>query len=519
MPTTIAVIADFHLPTAENTAQEAALDWALAYLGQERPDLVILAGDLTATGAAGPARTVRDKLEASGLPFRAVSGNSDWRTPDTREQVHDLLTVNEPFLNAECAVLVADAAETGFPARERERVKRFFAGQAGRQRVMAVHPYPDSLADDERAWLLGLLERGEIDVLICAHKHERHQHRVGNGELHLVRGLDPDKARAGPPSLALFDLRDGRWSRREIAFPDGVVSGWSVAARREFVDLLGFSCMQDSLGGLAQARLCRAPVVELRAAQALTVATPELERRVRRWRAAGGACLSVHMPNLAWVEPERRVDGLPAWREALALALRLGADRAVLHPPRALAARMGPGQEAWTAMTEALVEALGPALETELTFGVENLHTRRGDDARGTRGFGCLPHECRQWIRHLRAATGCGRIGLHLDIGHARNNPPHSSFFTLGQWYAEMGAEATGYHLHQVGPGKTGGPANHLPIDCVFGPFISLSSFFWAWQKGQLRHGPMVLEIREPAKGWATLASLRNYVMTACADS
>ncbi|HQC53865.1 MAG TPA: hypothetical protein PLE92_12065, partial [Lentisphaeria bacterium] len=54
-------------------------------------------------------------------------------------------------------------------------------------------------------------------------------------------------------------------------------------------------------------------------------------------------------------------------------------------------------------------------------------------------------------------------------------------------------------HLHQftVLDGKAQG---HCPLKKLFGHAISLSSFFIAWQQGQLARVPMYLEIRtEPA--------------------
>jgi len=57
----------------------------------------------------------------------------------------------------------------------------------------------------------------------------------------------------------------------------------------------------------------------------------------------------------------------------------------------------------------------------------------------------------------------------------------------------------------------TGGAlANHQPIESVFGPLISFSSFLWAWRNGQLRHAPMYLEIRNSAGREASLSAFRG---------
>ena len=50
MPTTFAVISDMHLSGVHNTAQAACLDWALGAIVDEQPDLLVVAGDVTADG-------------------------------------------------------------------------------------------------------------------------------------------------------------------------------------------------------------------------------------------------------------------------------------------------------------------------------------------------------------------------------------------------------------------------------------------------------------------------------------
>ena len=101
-----------------------------------------------------------------------------------------------------------------------------------------------------------------------------------------------------------------------------------------------------------------------------------------------------------------------------------------------------------------------------------------------------------------------------LDIGHARNNAPFSSKYTLGKWYALVGKETVGYHLHQVVL-SDGIMKNHYPIMDVYGPLISLSSFFWGWQTGSLCHAPMYLEIRSDniEDTFDSLQYIRQYVM------
>ena len=140
---------------------------------------------------------------------------------------------------------------------------------------------------------------------------------------------------------------------------------------------------------------------------------------------------------------------------------------------------------------------LKPVTDAGILVGVENLHMSARDHKSGDRGFGYTPEECREWIEAMRAVAGTPRIGLQLDIGHVRNNAPYSSLYTLSQWYASMGREVVGFHLHQIRVEEDGSYTNHAALSGLFGKLISLSSLFMAWRAGQLNHAPMFLEIRE----------------------
>ena len=66
MPIKIAVIADTHLASVPDTAQEAALAFALKKLQSNKPDVVLVLGDVTAAGnieSAERARTMLDPID------------------------------------------------------------------------------------------------------------------------------------------------------------------------------------------------------------------------------------------------------------------------------------------------------------------------------------------------------------------------------------------------------------------------------------------------------------------------
>jgi sugar phosphate isomerase/epimerase len=216
-------------------------------------------------------------------------------------------------------------------------------------------------------------------------------------------------------------------------------------------------------------------------------------------RAAGGTTLSIHGPNLYWDAEAQVVTGEDELADALRLADLLGATYMTLHVPRTSVAAMAPEGKVWSAFLEVHRRCLHQVAAAGITIGIENLHMKRTEPADDRRGFGYLPAECLAWIAAVQDALPGARIGLHLDIGHARTNPPFMSTWTLGRWYAEAGQHVVGYHVHQVDGGKA-----HRPMHTLFGPQLSLASFFWAWQTGQLARGPMFLEIRgeSPRVSW-----------------
>ena len=539
MATRIAVLADLHLSPISGTAQDAVLEWAVSLLRADPPDVVVVVGDMTADGSYASAKRLRDTLDRARLNLRMTPGNSDRRTAGDWSRVHHLVSLPGAFVSEDCVVVLFDTSGGRVPKGDRRRVERWLGdadtdahrGQAetetarlcaaeprdgpggprgGRRIVLATHVHPGGLRRKSRAWLEAVLKDRRVDFLIAGHRHRDSSPGPGRLPVHVVRGLDPDKAVGGPPAVAFFQRDGSTWSRHDIPFAAGDPATWPGADRGELASFLGLSCMDDTLGGLAFARDEGIPFVELRAPAALNAPSAALAEASASWRLAGGQGLSLHMPDMAlraggFADGEARL-----WRRSLHLAESLGADRLTVHAPRVSVGRMQPRTGPWNALVDAYVLLLRPAVSRGMCIGIENLHMRRGveiDD--GRRGFGYLPEECLSWIRDLRRGADYERIGLLLDIGHARNNAPFSKRVTLAQWYALTGGLTVGYHVHQVRESRRG-MANHAPITGPFGPLVSLSSFFWAWQAGQLRRGPVFVEVRGADRCRASFAVLRS---------
>jgi hypothetical protein len=504
MPETIAVIADSHLPDCRGSAQEAALRWAVESCLERNITVIAGTGDLTTGGDLPTAQRVVDAMDGVGIPLVQTPGNAELRRPHDAGRVRAMFSTPDAFHGDGWSLITLDTADQAVAEPEKGRFEQRLAEV--NEAAVVTHCPPQAWPPEDRVWLESLCRRGCISLILVGHKHFDATGNLGGVPVHVVRGLDPDKAKHAPPGIAIFSRGNGTWSREDISFPETDPRHWSPAAKREFIDLLGVSTMTRTMADLAEAAEAAVACLELRADLALNDDDERLRDLVQVWRDNGGTTLSLHLPNLRWDVAAQQVTGTDTFAGAVGLALDLGAERVTVHVPRASVAQMAPGGVAWEAMADAFVNGLRPLNDAGLTIGIENLHMNEGEPTDGTRGFGYLPDECMAWVRLLRKRLGNAPIGLHLDLGHARNNAPFSSEWILGRWYAEVGTEAVGYHLHQVN-----GSGNHQPIHAPFGPLISLASFFWAWNSGQLNHAPMFLEIRnEP--GRASRDCLRAFV-------
>jgi len=485
MPAQIAVLADIHLSDTPGSAQEAALIYALNRLRMAKPDVVLVIGDATASGTLNSADRVRTMLEASGLCYRMIPGNSDRRTPDLHSVVIDKLTVDTPFCTGADAVCLLDLHNGKVCPQGKHYLKTLIESAETPPIVLASHYPIETCMKDP--YVHALVEGGKIALYIGAHVHRDQEYSIGKMSTHTVRGLDPDKAIGGAPAVALFELKDQAWRTSQILFEDGTVLHWSPSMRQDFIDHLGLSCMSKPLECLHHATIYGVRCVELKVQYALAAPKAELLSAVRHWRDSGATYLSIHMPDLTYDSERAAIVGVGAFREAVSLAMTLEANHMVLHVPRVPVGLMRSDGEVWTSLTRSFLALVKEPVRRGMVIGIENLHMNPGEPADDTRGFGYLPSECREWVESLRVSSGYDRIGIHLDIGHARNNPPFSKRCAIGQWYALVGKELVGYHLHQVIL-KNGIMKNHFPITDVYGPLISLSSFFWGWQTKSLCH-------------------------------
>lgn len=508
MPFTLAVIADTHLPAMADTAQEACLDWALTTLASRPPDVLVAAGDITAAGSPEAAAAFRRKLDHCGLTCLVTPGNSDLRDPAQRAAVLQALASPTVADHPECRVVLLDTCEGQVTDAARVALERAAEGVGDRALAVVTHLPPELLPPDSRQWLEAWARQVRPALIVAAHSHRDREVCWAGAPTHTVRGLDPDKAIGGPPAVTLFTLQDGVWQRSELSFPGGTVEDWSVYEREEFGALLGLACPGEAPEGLLRAAAEGVGCVELRARTAAT--EPEaLREALGQWRAAGGRYLSWHMPDVPWHEDESEPPEVATWEELLRLGLQSGVQALTVHVPRVPVRLMQPGSPTWRSVADTFCRLLEPAVARGVRIVVENMHMTARDAPDDTRRHGYLPGECLAWVAELQARLGSKAVAMLLDLGHARNNDPFAGEFTLGAWYALVGRQTGGYHIHQVITAN-GSMHNHQPFTGLYGPLVSLSSFLWAWHTGQVNHAPVFIEVRDADGQTASLQALRR---------
>lgn len=498
--TKVAILADIHLPERTDTVKEPVYAWALAEAQRRGAQLLVGAGDMTSLGTVGAARRVIKGMRDTGLPYLNAPGNAEWRTRAQTTEVLAMLDGNCQLDN----VVTLDNAHLELSEETKTFIRQL--SETGQKNLLVVAHCPIfSMSPDDQVFLDDFVVSGVIGCFISGHKHRDTE----DEHYPVIRGLDPDKAIGNPPALCMMTLtKDGQWQREDIICPLAAPVTWSAAERHSILDWLGFSCMGDAIGGLKAATEYHVPSVEIRFDRTLfTEGLDELVELVGNWREAGGRYLSVHAPSIG-SDGRNDFTGVDDVVLASEAAVCLGCQAVTMHVPSKHAVSRVIGNYKERLLT-AYSEGLAPLAAADITIGIENMHLTREERIDANRGYGYTPDECRYWIQLLRQRMGYENIGFHLDIGHARNNARFASRYNLSEWYVEMGQELTGCHLHQVGLLSDGRMGNHMPLDTLFGQFISLSSFLMAWRCGQLRKVPLYLEIRtEP--GLRSLLALRQ---------
>ena len=475
----IAVLCDMHLRNDADSPQYAYLLRAAERMSADGIKRVIVCGDMTAYGDVSAYSMYRKALE--GFEIFEVLGNSDVRSEDTADELGAKIKRCELCVGSR-KVLGINTPYSVIDFEDRCAIEKLSDGD-----MLFLHNYVDSLKDESREYLNGILAKKALTVL-HGHGHRIFDYNIGISHVLGFRGLDPDKAIGAPPSINYLTVSDEKITCEEIFFP---ASKETLADIKRF---LGISCV-DLLEDMEYAEAHNVPIAELRCDHAPWPPKPEVLQTVKRWREKTGGFLSVHMPNLKY--SDGRIVDVEKWYSVLDYALLVGADHLTVHPPRIKRSELFGNADVMNELI-GLHAAAAMRVADNVTVGIENLHRDDDEPYGDEQGFACTPEEVIFWIDKVNERIGKpDRVGHVLDVGHARNNGKLAKLYPVSRWYAMTGDRAVAYHVHQSVK-KEKKLKNHRPLENWSGPMINYTGFFYAWERGILNRAPVILEV----KGW-----------------
>ena len=509
----IAFLADPHLSDVEATPQEEAFNWALEELFKIKPDACVWLGDITACGSPDAAMRFRCKIETLPFPSVTVPGNSDLRTPHTASVMERYLLSHLDGLKIEDLNIVSmDTSRDTILPKERERLSQLDLGE----NVILCSHQPAKYLDAEsleflKKWVSDCQANGKR-FLLWASGH-RHVYETGNFEgipTVSIRALDLDKCIRGSAQIYVVDIENGALLKtEECVYSRGLPTAWTTEERQEFADFLGITCYNRYKLERDMPFAIRNRIRHLEWRSLDEQEIPLIEE----WRKNGGKSFSLHMSALDF---DQNVVGLPVFRELARNAARAGADMVTVHPPQIASEEMQIGSLAYEAVADAMAEAFLPVKQAGIDILVENNHTDFGTPNDPMKcAYGCTPLDLVEWRDTLNKRLGEGSCHIRFDVGHARNNEPLSENYPIGKWYAMIGSESRAYHLHQTFHDKLENRLrNHYPITDWHDGMVSFDGFLWAWHAGILRHGPIILEIRESGGALTTWQRLHDLILS-----
>ena len=500
---TIAIIADIHLPPESNTLKDKYLDYALQQISKKNPDLLLMAGDATSTGALPALQRFYDKLDALSVKKLSTIGNSDLRTPSTNVQATDMLETGGIKYLDDCTVVLISY----YDVEKDLRILKKLAEGTDSLLLICSHFSLTELKPQVMGKVKDLLSQCPKSIFVAGHLHENVYSGRNENPQHLICGLDPDKA-VGGPCVTYFETDGSDWQRQDAELNWLTPENWSSEIIKTLLQKLGFSTMNDPIGGLEYAAFQRIPCVELRAMQTDLVDSEKLNYALTAWRTnIPEHCLSMHLDDVTFDEENILSPDYSLLKSSVKLAISLGVHQVTVHLP-GFDESFQNDSEFFNQIIRDYTELLKPLIKQNIIIGFENMHLNE-DQIRGR--FGCSPHEAVKWIDSFKEFSNYSRTGLHFDQGHARNNGILGRDFNISQWYAIAGHMITGYHLHQVSS-TSDGMINHTEFISPYGKLIPLTSFFAAWHEKIINRAPVFLEIR--GEGIPTsLMLLRNYLL------
>lgn len=479
----ICFLSDLHLGYNKNAIQYEAFDFACDDIFRKKPDVVVVAGDITSDGNIFAAKRFIKKIYSLHIPVVIIPGNSDFRTPKNVTYLADIATP-----------LVARHGDiTFFALRDASGhiLPECFTAleKANDGDIVVMHHPIEVLDENNKKQFLSWRAAHPKTLVFHGHMHKS----ASNGTTFSLQTLDPDKAIGENPGFMYYDTETGECEKQSFFCP----------MPSDLMRYVGIVCY-DPLNDLKFSAEHKLTCAEL-SLEALNAPRDELYRKVSEWRKSGGVNLSLRAPEVTVymngiTEAER-------WDRFVDLAMYLGAERVVLSVPTVTLETMRKNRDLLGNVVDFLTRRF-TMLPDKCTIGVENMHMSPKERSDMTRRFGYLPEECVSFMKRLQEKCP-RRIGLDINVGHIRNNRPFQDKYQLSTWYVETGRFAVGYHLHQVEATATG-LIDHRPFTEPYDGLISLASFFRTWSEGILNHAPVILDIKGHGEYAPTVAMLEK---------
>ncbi len=474
----ICILADLHLPYDKTAIQYDALEFALNDALKKGAELLIFAGDQTADGNRETADYLINRLSETEVPYLIIAGNSDYRKDE-------LIFEESPVVNEFDGFKIFMLHDGRRTLTENEL--EALSGANENDFVFFHHPY-SALKEPWKTEFIKWKAFHPETRIFYAHLHK---FSVSENETALP-SLDPDKNIGESPCVLYLDTETGKTEKAYYFCPMPV----------RFLENSGISCyktIESIKYSAAHALSC----IEIRT-KAYNENREELVAALTEWRNAGGRNLSIHFPNISYKNGQ--LEGVDDIMNFVAFAREIGADRITVHVPKNDTHEIY-DSNALGKLVDFYAEFIN-ALPENITVGIENLHMTEANRQNGTRPFGCIPSEIKDFCEAVRAKTS-RNVGINLDLGHARNNAPYSVENTLSVWYAQLGKMCVGYHVHQVNEHE-GMFENHTPITEHYGRLISLASFYKNMSKGVLNNAPIIFEVKIDGGAAKTVEFFKN---------
>ena len=300
------------------------------------------------------------------------------------------------------------------------------------------------------------------------------------------------------PKTRLFCPRNGSAFILTRQNPPDYFEDWNEEERQRFADNLGISMRGDIRVELKAATEQGVKAVEFRYDVFTAMNRRSLYAAVRRWREAGGKCLSLHLSDFSLDGDDPKLQ----WNVKC-----LGVDRVTEHVPHYSVEYMRENRQAVLRLFE---KRLKPMIDQGVAVGIENLHTKPGKPFDKQRRYGLTIEEWLEFVHALRDRLG-DLVGCHLDLGHAYTNYPFHLENTLDAWLSAGGELINGIHLHQYETDRSPEnpyPDGHHPITGRNAGFPLLAPLFQHWQNRSFQC-PMFIEMRPRYQPFALISRQR----------